>query len=186
MFQPVGQVPVRRPGSSPSARGATAATVPEFSAKWRRSPAFLAQVPRLSGAGPKKSWGPAPLESVGDRLAEQDSKRKTDLLRLVGGPAPEEGGLLWKKGDLRWKKGGPAPEEGDLRRKKGGPALEEGRTCSGRGGPAPEEEGPAPEEGGLLWKKGDLRRKKGGLAPLGRGTCAGRGGDLRHSPGLWV
>ena len=132
-FQSVCHVPARRPGSSPSARGATAATVPEFSAKWRRSPALLAQVPRLSGAGPKKSWGPAPLESVGDRLAEQDSKRKTDLLRLAGGPAPEEGGpappaegtcagrradLLRKRGggDLRWKKGGPAPEEA------GGPA----------------------------------------------------------------
>ena len=131
-FQSVCQVPVRRPDSSPSARGATAATVPEFSAKWRRSPAFLAQVPRLSGAGPKKSWGPAPLESVGDRLAEQDSKRKTDLLRLAGGPAPEEGrtcfarrGTCSGRGGLRRKKGGPAPPEG-------GPAPEEA------GGPAPQ------------------------------------------------
>ena len=55
-FQPVGQVPVRLPDSSPSARGATAATVPEFSAKWRRSPAFLAQVPGIPGAGPQVVW----------------------------------------------------------------------------------------------------------------------------------
>ncbi len=101
---------------------------------WRRSPAFLAQVPRLSGAGPKKSWGPAPLESEGARFAAQDSKRKADLRRKKGGPAPEDGGgtcatsirhLLRKKGDLRHQQKAPAPEEE-------GPAPEEA------GGPAPQ------------------------------------------------
>ena len=150
MFQSVCHFPARRPG------GATAATVPEYSVKWCRSPAFLAQVPRLSGAGPKKSWGPAPLESVGDRLAEQDSKRKTDLLRLAGGPAPEEGRTCSGRGGLALEEGGPAP-----------PA--EG-TCSGR-------------RGTCATSRRDLRRKKGGPAPLPWpvGLDGGSGGGVRNS-----
>ena len=164
MFQSVGQVPVRLPDSSPSARGATAATVPEFSAKWRRSPAFLAQVPRLSGAGQKKSWGPAPLESEGARFAAQDSKRKTDLLRLAGGPAPEEGRTCsGRRADLRHQQKAPAPEEG-------GPAQPAEGTCSGR-------------RGTCAGRGGACAGRGGGPAPQPWpvGLAGGSGGGVRNS-----
>ena len=122
------------PSVSPSATGPTA--VPRSrhrreAALWRRSPQRLAQVPGHPGAGPKKWWSPAPRNCFQCFPVAQDSKRKTDLLRLAGGPAPPaEGTCATGRGDLRRKKGGPAPPgEGTcaigrrhLRRRERGPA----------------------------------------------------------------
>ncbi len=57
-------------------------------ALWRRSPQRLAQVPGHPGAGPINWWGPAPRNCFQCFPMAQVSKRKTDLLRLAGGPAP--------------------------------------------------------------------------------------------------
>ena len=132
-------------------------------ALWCRSPHRLAQVPGHPGAGPKKWWSPAPRNCFQCFPVAQDSKRKTDLLRLAGGPAPPaEGTCATGRGDLRRKKGGPAPP-GE------GTAATRRKTCAtGRGD---------------LRRKEDRRRREKGLAPKERGTCATGRGDLRREKG---
>ena len=129
-------------------------------AQWCRSPHRLAQVPGHPGAGPKKWWSPAPRNCFQCFPVAQDSKRKTDLLRLAGGPAPPaEGTCSTGRGDLRRKKGGPAPPEGR-------PAPPAEGTCAAKLLPV------LPSGAGL--------KEKNRPAPLGRRTCATSRRDLLH------
>ncbi len=70
----------------------------------------VAQVSPKAGAGPKKKGSPAPRNCFQCFPMAQVSKRKTDLLRLAGGPAPPgEGTCATGRRDLRQPLGRPAP-----------------------------------------------------------------------------
>ena len=171
------------PSVSPSATGSTA--VPQSrhrreAALGCRSPHRLAQVLGHPGAGPKKWWGPAPRNCFQCFPVAQDSKRKTDLRRLAGGPAPPgEGTCAGRRiGATRRRtcatgRRDRRHQKEDLSHQQKGPAPPgEGTCATGRGDLRHQKED-------LRHQKEDLRHQQKGPAPPGEGTCAGRT-DLRH------
>ena len=178
-------------------------------AQWCRSPHRLAQVPGHPGAGPKKWWSPAPRNCFQCFPVAQDSKRKTDLLRLAGGPAPPgEGTAATGRRDRRHREKGPAPpgegaytgrrtgatrrkicatsrrdlrhQKEDLRHRERGLAPKERRTCSTGRGDLHRKEDRRHQKEDLRHQQKGPAPPEGRPAPPGEGTCAERKGDLRH------
>ncbi len=180
------------PSVSPSATGSTA--VPQSrhrreAALGCRSPHRLAQVLGHPGAGPKKWWGPAPRNCFQCFPVAQDSKRKTDLRRLAGGPAPPgEGTCAGRRiGATRRRtcatgRRDRRHQKEDLSHQQKGPAPPGEGTCAGRTDLRHRERGLAPKERrtgatsrkDLRHQKEDLRHRERGPAPPGEGTGATR------------